>query len=56
MIAHIQGELAHRGDGFVVVEMTPLGYPAEEARAPQRKELTEVVFYDSWGKTSNQTC
>lgn len=39
-------------DGFAVVEMTPLGVPAAEGRAPQRKELTEIVFNESWGKTT----
>ena len=39
-------------DGFAVVEMTPLGYPAAEAKTPQRKELAETVFYESWGKIS----
>ena len=37
-------------DGFTVVEMTPLGIPAAEGRPPQRKELAEIVFYESWGK------
>lgn len=33
-----------------VVAMTPLGYPATEGRAPRRKEFSEFVFYDSYGK------
>jgi nitroreductase len=36
-------------DGVVVVEMTPLGYPDEEAIAPRRKELAEIVFKDKYG-------
>jgi nitroreductase len=36
-------------DGVVVVEMTPLGYPDEEAIAPRRKELSEIVFKDKYG-------
>ncbi len=37
-------------DGFTVVEMTPLGVPAAEGKTPKRKELAEIVFYESWGK------
>lgn len=37
-------------EGFVVVEMTPLGYPAAEPRAPARKELSELVFSERWGQ------
>lgn len=40
-------------DGFAVVEMMPLGYPAAQGRAPQRKELAEIVFYENWGKTKS---
>jgi len=32
----------------VVVEMTPLGYPAKEAKTPPRKELPELVFRESY--------
>lgn len=32
--------------GTVFVEMTPLGYPNEEAKAPARKALEEIVFHD----------
>ncbi len=35
--------------GFSVVEIIPLGYPDEEARATPRKELSEIVFYDRYG-------
>jgi nitroreductase len=31
-----------------VVAITPLGYPAAEAVAPKRKELSEFVFYDEY--------
>jgi nitroreductase len=41
-------------EGFAVVEMVPLGYPAAEGRAPQRKELSEIVFYEKWGKADSQ--
>jgi nitroreductase len=37
-------------EGVVSVEMTPLGYPAAEAKAPPRKELAEIVFYEKYGK------
>lgn len=33
-----------------VVAMTPLGYPATEAIAPKRKEVSEFVFYERYGK------
>jgi len=36
-------------DGYCVVELTPLGYPDHEAKAPPRKELSEIVFYDRFG-------
>jgi len=36
--------------GVVSVEMTPLGYPAAEAKAPPRKELADIVFYEKYGK------
>ncbi|MDY7019153.1 MAG: nitroreductase family protein [Chloroflexota bacterium] len=32
--------------GTVVVEMTPLGYPEREGKAPPRKELSEIVSYE----------
>jgi len=31
-----------------VVAMTPLGYPASEASAPRRKEISEFVFYEKY--------
>jgi nitroreductase len=36
--------------GVVSVEMTPLGYPVAEAKAPPRKELADIVFYEKYGK------
>jgi len=36
-------------EGYCVVEMTPLGYPDQEAKAPPRKELSEIVSYDKFG-------
>jgi len=35
-------------EGFCVVTMTPLGFPAQEGRTPKRKELSEIVFYDKF--------
>jgi len=37
-------------DGSCVVEMTPLGYPDQEPTAGRRKELSEIVFYDVYGR------
>ena len=34
--------------GFCVVGMTPLGYPAQEPGPRPRKELSEIVFYDKF--------
>lgn len=39
--------------GIVFVEMTPLGYPNEQPRAPARKELSEIVFYERYGQKSS---
>lgn len=36
--------------GFCVVSMTLLGYPNEEPSITPRKELSEIVFYDKYGK------
>ncbi len=35
--------------GFCVVSMTPLGYPDQERNPRPRKELSEIVFYNSFG-------
>jgi len=37
-------------DGLCVVLMTPLGYPDQEPKARPRKELSEIVSYDSYGR------
>ena len=39
-------ELLEVPAGYVVVALTPLGYPDEAPNARQRKELTEMVYYD----------
>ena len=36
--------------GVVVIEMIPLGYPARVGKTPPRKELSEIVFYESYGQ------
>jgi nitroreductase len=36
-------------EGFVVVSMTPLGYPDEAPNPRPRKELSEIIFYDKFG-------
>ena len=33
-----------------VVAMTPLGYPATQGGAPKRKEVSEFVFHETYGK------
>ena len=35
---------------IAVVELVPLGYPDEQPKAPRRKELSETVSYDKYGK------
>jgi nitroreductase len=37
-------------EGISVVAMTPLGFPERESKAPPRKELSEIVFYDKYGQ------
>jgi nitroreductase len=36
--------------GYKVVAMIPVGVPDQEAKAPPRKELTELTFKDKFGK------
>jgi len=35
-------------EGFEVVSLIPLGYPAREAKAPPRKEIGAFVHYDTF--------
>jgi len=37
-----------------VVAMTPLGYPATQSSPPKRKEASEFVFNERYGKLNNQ--
>jgi nitroreductase len=36
--------------GYRAVTMFPVGVPAQPGKAPQRKELSEFVIRDKWGK------
>jgi nitroreductase len=36
--------------GYRVVTMFPVGVPDQEGKAPPRKELSEIVIKDRWGK------
>ena len=38
-------------DGYSVVTMTPLGYPDHTGQAPPRKELTDIIYTDKYGKS-----
>jgi nitroreductase len=37
-------------EGVRVVELIPLGHPAEQPEGPGRKELSEIVFKERWGQ------
>ena len=37
-------------EGVVSVEMMPLGYPAGETKGPPRREMSELVFYEKYGR------
>ena len=43
-------QLLNVPQGVAVVEMAPLGYPERERKAPPRKELSELVFYEGYGQ------
>ena len=44
-------EILQLPQDIVFVEITPLGYPDEEPAASPRKELSEIVFHDRYGKS-----
>lgn len=37
-------------EGYCFVAMTPLGYPDQVRNPRPRKELTEIIFYDKFGR------
>jgi nitroreductase len=37
-------------EGYQAVTMFPVGVPAQPGKAPPRKELSEIVIKDRWGK------
>lgn len=43
------GSILEVPEGFCVVSMTPLGYPAAEPKPVPRRELSEIVFRDKFG-------
>jgi len=43
-------ELMQVPSGVRVVELIPLGYPAEQPKGPGRKELNAIVFYEKYGR------
>jgi nitroreductase len=43
-------ELIQLPEGFVVVEMTPLGYPNEDPEVKSRREIHESIFYEVYGQ------
>ena len=43
-------EILRVPDNVEVVAMTPLGYPAADGSARKRKEVSEFVFYERYGK------
>lgn len=38
-------------EGYTVVTMTPLGYPGHAGQLPPRKELTDIIYTDKFGKS-----
>jgi nitroreductase len=45
------GEILGVPEGYAVVAMTPLGYPDQEPRQVPRKELSEFVYQNGFGRT-----
>ena len=43
------GEILKVPEGFAVVVLVPLGYPAQAGRPSTRKELPEIAFYNKFG-------
>ena len=38
-------------EDFRVVALTPVGFPAKEARSIPRKDLSEIAFAETWGQS-----
>jgi nitroreductase len=36
------------GDGYELVAMIPVGYPAKDSPAPKRREIGEFTHYDKF--------
>ncbi len=47
--ANKANEILKVPQGFAVVVLVPLGYPAQAARPTTRKELSEITFYNHFG-------
>ncbi len=43
-------EILNVPQGVEVVAMTPLGYPSSEGSTPKRKEISEFVYHERYGK------
>ncbi len=43
------GRILNLPDDIAAVALTPLGYPDGEPHVPKRKELSETVFYETYG-------
>lgn len=41
-------EILNVADGYEVVTLIPLGYPAKETTPPRRREISEFVHYDKF--------
>lgn len=41
-------EILQVPDGYEVVTLIPVGYPAKEGRAPDRREMSEFVHHDTF--------
>ena len=44
------GEILQVPSHVEVVAMTPLGYPAAQGGSPKRKDISEFVYYERYGK------
>ena len=42
------GEILEVPEGYELVDMIPLGYPAKSPEAPKRREVSEFTHYDSF--------